>query len=109
MRNDDLGACALVYDRAALIAMTQAQRPRYYKHMLSIIPVVANMLLITLEYDQAEMLGPPYAVWENEVMQNYSDTFSIQRLERNDIIDARPRWRKVGLTALSEVVYRLDR
>ncbi len=109
LRDDDLGACVLVYDRAALIAMTQAQRPRYYEHMLSIIPVVANMLLITLEYDQAEMLGPPYAVWADEIIQNYSDAFSIRRLERNDIIDARPRWRKVGLTSLSEVVYCLDR
>ena len=67
------------------------------------------MLLITLEYDQTEMLGPPFSVPTDEVYQHYADAFSISLLERNDVIDERPRWRKVGLTALSESVFRLDR
>ena len=67
------------------------------------------MMLITLEYDQSEMTGPPFAVPTDEVYQYYSDAFSINLLETNDIIDERPRWRKVGLTALSESVFRLDR
>ena len=109
LRADDLEGCALVYDRAALIAMTREQRPRYYAHMLSVVPAAADMLLITLEYDQTEMIGPPYSVLEDEVRENYQDAFSIQLLERNDFIDERPRWRKVGLSALGEVVFRLDR
>lgn len=109
LSNDDLGACNLVYDRAALIAMEQHDRPRYYDHMLSIIPAVSNMMLITLDYDQSEMTGPPFSVSTNEVYQYYSDAFSINLLETNDIIDESPRWRKVGLTALSESVFRLDR
>jgi len=109
LSNDDLGACNLVYDRAALIAMEQHDRPRYYDHMLSIIPAVSNMLLITLEYDQAEMQGPPFSVPADEVYQYYSEAFSINLLESNDIIDERPRWRQVGLTALGESVFRLDR
>jgi len=109
LSNDDLGACSLVYDRAALIAMQQQHRPGYYDHMLSIIPAVSNMLLITLEYAQAEMQGPPFSVPTDEVYQYYSDVFSINLLESNDIIDERPRWREVGLTALSESVFRLDR
>ena len=109
LNNDDLGACNLVYDRAALIAMEGHDRPRYCDHMLSIIPAVSNMMLITLEYDQSEMTGPPFAVPTDEVYQYYSDAFSINLLETNDIIDERPRWRKVGLTALSESVFRLDR
>ncbi len=109
LSNDDLGACSLVYDRAALIAMEQQHRPGYCDHMLSIIPAASNMLLITLEYDQAEMQGPPFSVPSDEVYQYYSDAFSINLLESNDIIDERPRWRKVGLSALSESVFRLDR
>lgn len=109
LRNDDLGACSLVYDRASLIAMQLGDRPRYYDHMLSIIPAVSNMLLITLEYDQAEMQGPPFAVPRDEVYRYYSDAFSINLLESSDIIDERPRWRDAGLSALSESVFRLDR
>ena len=108
LRAEDLADCELVYDRAALIAMTQAQRPAYFAHMLDILPPAARMLLITLEYDQAEMVGPPYAVWEDEVRQNYQARYEVNLLERNDIIDERERWRKVGLTALGEVVFRLE-
>ncbi len=107
--NDDLGACSLVYDRAALIAMERPDRPRYYDHMLSIIPAVSNMLLITLDYDQAEMTGPPFAVPTAEIHEYYGDAFQIHELESGSIIDERPRWRKVGLTALEESVFRLDR
>jgi len=109
LRSQDLADCKLVYDRAALIAMELPDRPRYFEHMLSIIPELSDMLLITLEYDQTEMLGPPFSVPTDEVCQHYADAFSISLLERNDVIDERPRWRKVGLTALSESVFRLDR
>ncbi len=105
---DDLSACHFIYDRAALIAMELPDRPRYYEHMLSIISSTSNMLLTTLEYDQAEMLGPPFSVPTEEVSRYYADAFAFNLLESNDIIDERPRWRKVGLTALNESVFRLD-
>ncbi len=109
LSNGDLGACSLVYDRAALIALEQQDRSRYCDHMLSIMPAVSNMLLVTLEYDQAQMQGPPFAVLKDEVYRYYSEAFSINLLESNDIIDERPRWRDAGLSALSQSVFRLDR
>lgn len=108
LRDDDLSDCHFVYDRAALIAMELADRPRYYEHMLSITPRASNMLLITLEYDQLEMPGPPFSVPADEVIKNYQTAFSIELLEANEIIDERPRWRKAGLTALRESVFRLE-
>ena len=108
LRSEDLGACQLVYDRAALIAMESPDRPRYLEHMLSIVPTLSKMLLITLEYEQTEMRGPPFSVPTDEVYQYYADAFSIKLLERNDIIDESPRWRKLGLTALIESAFRLD-
>ena len=63
LQRDDLDGCALVYDRAALIAMSPEQRPRYYRHMQSILPETAQIMLITFEYDQAEMKGPPPTRW----------------------------------------------
>ena len=105
----DLSDCKMVYDRAALIAIDAANRYRYCAHMLSIIPRTTGQLLITLDYDQAQMKGPPYAVPETEVDQYYESEYSIDRLEQNDVLDERPRWREQGLTALGETVYRLDR
>jgi len=109
LRKHDLGACELVYDRAALIALEHDDRPRYYEHMQSIMPASCNMLLITLEYDQAEMRGPPFSVPTDEVLQRYQDAFTIQLLEARDIVDHGPRWRKVGLTSLNESVFSLVR
>ncbi len=106
--SSDLVDCSFVYDRAALIAMEQPDRPRYFDHMLSIVPAAVRMLLITIAYDQAEMAGPPFSVPTSEVHRHYADFFSIKLLESNDIIDERPRWRNVGLTALSESVFRLQ-
>ncbi len=108
LSQDDINTCHFIYDRAALIAMELPDRPRYYEHMLSIITPTSNMLLITLEYDQAEMLGPPFSVPTEEVSRYYADAFAVNLLECNDIIDERPRWRKVGLTALNESIFRLD-
>ena len=109
LNSNDLSTCSFIYDRAALIAMELPDRPRYYERMLSITPPQCNMLLITLEYDQAEMLGPPFSVPTGEVSRNYAGVFSIKLLESADIVDERPRWRKVGLTALTESIFRLDR
>ena len=108
LRNDDLSSCDFIYDRAALIAMELADRPRYYTHMLSVIPRASSMLLITLEYDQSEMTGPPFSVPTDEVYRYYSAAFSVNLLESNEIVDERPRWRKVGLSALRESVFHLE-
>jgi thiopurine S-methyltransferase len=109
LKQDDLINCQLVYDRAALIALERHDRPRYYDHMLSIVPASCDMLLISLEYDQTEMQGPPFSVPNEEIIQRYRDAFSIHALETSNIIDERPRWRKVGLSALQESVFSLTR
>jgi thiopurine S-methyltransferase len=109
LRGEDIGECALVYDRAALIAIDGSQRSDYCEQLMSIIPASSNMLLITLEYNQSDMEGPPYAVSSDEVAQFYAGAFSIELLERRDVLDERPRWRQQGLKALSESVFRLNR
>ena len=109
LKHDDLSHCQLVYERAALIALEHHDRPRYYDHMLSILPASCDMLLVSLEYDQTEMQGPPFSVPTEEILQRYQNAFSIHMLETGNIIDERPRWRKVGLSALQESVFSLTR
>jgi len=109
LTDDDLQYCRLVYDRAALIAMEDESRQRYYDHMLSILPRSCNMLLISLEYDQQQMQGPPFSVPTDEIMRRYGEHFSIKLLDTESIIDERPRWREAGLSALQESVFSLTR
>ncbi len=61
-----LGPIDAVYDRAALIAMPPALRARYVNHQRTLAGD-APILLVTLEYPQEVMEGPPFAVLEDEV------------------------------------------
>ncbi len=102
-----LTECKLVYDRASLIAFDQPNRGRYCEYMHSIIPSRANILLVTLDYDQTQMTGPPFAVSQTEVDQHYQSHYQLEELVLNDVLDERPRWRDQGLTALTERAFRL--
>jgi thiopurine S-methyltransferase len=104
-----IGACAAVYDRAALIAWAPEQRGAYVEHMAALTSPGTQTLLITLEYAQAQMSGPPFSVGSDEVERWYGRNHSIQRLSRQDVLANEPRFRSRGVTELHEVCYRLTR
>ena len=66
-----LGDCAAVYDRAALIAWAPEQRGAYVRHMTALTSPGTQTLLITLEYAQAQMSGPPFSLGADEVERLY--------------------------------------
>jgi thiopurine S-methyltransferase len=96
-----------VYDRASLIALPPELRTRYAEHSAAILPTVANTLLVTMEYPQDEMCGPPFAVREDEVHRLYDKRFTVACLFTKDILAENPRFRERGLSALAEKVYLL--
>lgn len=68
----DVGPIDAIYDRAALIALPPDLRPRYIAHLKTLVPPKTPGLLITLEYPQDRMAGPPFSVPEAEVRTHYS-------------------------------------
>jgi thiopurine S-methyltransferase len=102
-----LADCAGIYDRAALIALPADMRARYAGELYAQLPADCRGLLITLEYPQTEMAGPPFPVDEHEVRTLYGDRWTIDLLERRDILASQPRFIDEGVTALSTAVYRL--
>jgi len=96
-----------VYDRASLIALPPALRERYVGHLDAILPPEIRTLLVTLEYDQEQLTGPPFAVAEAEVRVLYQSTHDIELLDTRDALSEESRWRDRGLTWLLERVYRL--
>jgi thiopurine S-methyltransferase len=98
----DIGA---VYDRASLIALPPAMRQSYAAHLRAILPDNMNVLLITMDYVQAEMGGPPFAVTEQEVAALYQDYFKIDQVYSEDILAVTPRFQEQGLSRLLEKVY----
>lgn len=104
-----LAECKAVYDRAALVALPADLRRRYLETTYARLPATCRGLLITLEYPQAEKAGPPFAVDAAQVQALFQAQWQVQQLEQRDILDQEPRFRAEGVTALSTVVYRLQR
>lgn len=97
-----------VYDRASLIAFPSSGREKYVRHLLRILPAAIPFLLVTLEYPQSEMDGPPYAVDEAEVRSLFGNTYAIHVLEAREVLQEQARFRERGLSRLTEKAYLLS-
>lgn len=74
-----LGPVDAIFDRAALVALPEEMRSRYAKHLAEITGD-APQLLVTYEYDQQLMDGPPFSVTGDEVRRHYGDRYDISLL-----------------------------
>jgi thiopurine S-methyltransferase len=79
-----LGPVDAVYDRAALVALSEAVRVQYTAH-LKAITALAPQLLIGYEYDQTVVAGPPFSVTSEELHRHYSDSYALTPLTRVDV------------------------
>lgn len=79
-----LGPVAAVYDRAALVALPAAIRPRYAAHVAAITQR-APQLLIAYEYDQSRQDGPPFSVGAEEVARCHGERYALERLATVDV------------------------
>ena len=57
----------MLYDRAALVALPSKMRRKYVDQCESSLSKQAALILVTLEYDEAEMRRSPVSVSEEEV------------------------------------------
>jgi len=105
---EDMAGVTAVYDRAAMVALPPEMRERYVKHLLSILPPAAQILLVTFDYPQAEMQGPPFALSAEEVNALYREHAEIRLLDKIDVLAENPRFQKRGLTRLQESIYLLS-
>jgi len=103
------GGIDAFYDRAALVALPPEMRPRYAARMAELTLPGNPGLLLTLEYDQAQMPGPPFSVPEDEVRALLGADFEVEHLSRADTLAASPRFAERGLSGLHESAYRLTR
>jgi thiopurine S-methyltransferase len=70
-----------VYDRAAMVALPPAMRVQYVAHLRKILPKGTSYLMITMQYDQSLVQGPPFSVPEDEVRQLFAGVESIEKVE----------------------------
>lgn len=81
-----VGPVDAVYDRAALVALPADMRTAYAKHLLA-ISGHAPQLLVTFEYDQEMMAGPPFSVGVDEVARLYARAYRRKRLGEEPVPD----------------------
>ena len=92
-----------IYDRASIVAIEKPERREYVDHLISFLDTAGRILLITLEYNQNQMEGPPYSVTAEEIESLFAPFSSLKLLETCDILD--DRFRNKGLTRLLEHVF----
>ena len=85
LRPEDVADCRALYDRAALIALPPPMRPRYARHLSSLLVPGCQGLMITLDYDKARKDGPPFAVSDAEVNALLGDAWSLEVLEEQHV------------------------
>ena len=77
-----LGHISAIYDRAALVALPVEIRAPYTSHLMNITNT-APQLLVSYEYDQKMMDGPPFSLTEGEIKQHYCIKYELKVLESN--------------------------
>jgi thiopurine S-methyltransferase len=100
----DLANVQKVYDRASLVALPPELRERYVRHLVSILQPGSQILLLTFDYPQSEMSGPPFAVSLEEVKDLYNKQAEIAVLAQHDVLAQMPGFQKRGLSRLHENV-----
>lgn len=84
LSKDTVGPVDAVYDRAALVALPEDVRGRYTEHLMAITDQ-APQLLLSFEYDQSVMEGPPFSVSNDEVKRHYRRHYDMALIESTSI------------------------
>jgi len=92
-----------LYDRGALTALPPDVRNRYADHTNSLLRENATRLIVTLEFDQDIVAGPPFAVLPDEMAAYWGKLTRV--FEKDDIATCPPKFIAAGLTEISEVIW----
>jgi thiopurine S-methyltransferase len=106
---DVLGPVAAVYDRAALVALPPEMRATYVASLAGLLTRPSRALLIAFEYPQELKGGPPFSVDAAEIRRLFEPGFELRQLERLDVLGASPKFAELGIAALHETAFLLER
>ncbi|MFG0414119.1 thiopurine S-methyltransferase [Pseudomonas sp. zjy_8] len=108
LRAEDVADCVGLYDRAAVIALPVQMRARYMQLLSGVLPTSCRGLVVTLDYDQSLLAGPPFSVRDEELRQGFAG-WQVEQLEAVEVIEESPKFVQAGASSLLERVYRLSR
>lgn len=97
-----------IYDKAALIALPADMRRRYVQVIKQLSTSQTQLFLNCFEYNQAEMNGPPFAVFLEELQKRYSSQFNINLVYTHSLMKELTGFQRRGLQSyLTEKIYHL--
>lgn len=97
------GSFDALYDRAALVALPADMRPAYVAACRRLLRDDARGLVVTFEYDPAQMDGPPFNVPPEEVRALWDDLLVCE--ERVDRARSRPPGAPAGPDPMHECTW----
>jgi len=103
----DVADCAGLYDRAALIALPPEMRQRYAAHLNVILPKGCRGVLVTMDYDQSKLDGPPFSVADDEVQALFAGRWQVSEEAVQDILGESWKFVQAGVDRLVERAYTL--
>ncbi len=109
LKAEQLASVGAFYDRAALIAWPEEMRLQYAAKLATLLPRGCCGLLVTLEYPQDMLKGPPFSVTQEWIREHMSQWFEVTLLEQADVLADNPRFIAKEVPWLNESVYLLKR
>ncbi|WP_169566565.1 thiopurine S-methyltransferase [Sneathiella limimaris] len=80
LTSETLGPVDAIYDRAALVALPEDMRQKYATKLMEVTGN-APQLLLTFNYDQTLLQGPPFSITSEMIEDYYSKDYEISLLE----------------------------
>ncbi len=84
LTREQIGPVDLNHDRAAMVALPDDTRVKYVSHLVEITRT-ARQLVISFDYDQGLIEGPPFSVPRPKIEALYGPSYSIDLLFERDI------------------------
>ncbi|WP_043316065.1 thiopurine S-methyltransferase [Microbulbifer sp. HZ11] len=102
LTESSLGAVDGIYDRAALVALPESMRSEYANHLIKITRA-APQLLISFDYDQNQLPGPPFCVNDSAIRALYEAGYRVEKIDSVPVEGGLK-----GKVAADEVVWMLE-
>jgi len=93
-----------IYDRAAIIALPQEMQQQYAQHLSRFISDNTTLFLISLEFPQEELEGPPFSIPSSKIKQLFSH-YEVNCIAENELEDKKFAQRTFNVNKLVERLY----
>jgi len=93
-----------IYDRAAIIALPESMQQQYVEHLSTFISEQTSLFLISLEFPQEELEGPPFSISSLKVAQLFSE-FDVESVAVHELEDKKFAQRTFDVSQLIERLY----